>query len=166
MRVSQRNFYNFLLINLSSISLLLVQSCTTEELGKTLANNFDSIEEFKVEDKSKTIELASEIKNISLEADKGSFKSKSNNKVKIKKKKEKEKRNISSESSKNRRIKQKKSSFKPQPYRIIIKLSEANPSAPAETVTNALRDAGVKFEIEKIERFNTQLNQNSLQPKR
>ena len=43
--------------------------------------------------------------------------------------------------------------FKPQPYRIILKLSAANPSAPAETVTEALRKAGVQFEVEKIERF-------------
>ena len=47
--------------------------------------------------------------------------------------------------------------FKPQPYRIILKLSGANPSAPAETVTKALRKAGVEFEVEKIERFNGEL---------
>ena len=47
----------------------------------------------------------------------------------------------------------KKVIFNPQPYRIILKLSGANPSAPAETVTNALRKAGVEFEVEKIERF-------------
>ncbi len=43
--------------------------------------------------------------------------------------------------------------YKPQTYRIILKLSGANPSAPAETVTEALRKAGVEFEVEKIERF-------------
>tara|TARA_Y100001968_G_C19194560_1_gene636874 strand:- start:66 stop:458 length:393 start_codon:yes stop_codon:yes gene_type:complete len=47
----------------------------------------------------------------------------------------------------------KKVIFNPQPYRIILKLSGANPSAPAETVTNALRKAGVQFEVEKIERY-------------
>ena len=47
-----------------------------------------------------------------------------------------------------------KTIFNPQPYRIIIRLSGANPSAPAETVTEALRKAGVQFEVEKIERFN------------
>ena len=45
----------------------------------------------------------------------------------------------------------KKLIFNPQPYRIILKLSGANPSAPAETVTEALRKAGVDFEVEKIE---------------
>ena len=47
----------------------------------------------------------------------------------------------------------KKTIFNPQPYRIILRLSGANPSAPAETVTEALRKAGVQFEVEKIERF-------------
>ena len=47
----------------------------------------------------------------------------------------------------------KKKIFNPQPYRIILRLSGANPSAPAETVTRALRKAGVEFEVEKIERF-------------
>ena len=47
----------------------------------------------------------------------------------------------------------KKTIFNPLPYRIIIRLSGANPAAPAETVTNALRKAGVQFEVEKIERF-------------
>ena len=47
----------------------------------------------------------------------------------------------------------KKIIFNPQPYRIILKLSGANPSAPAETVTKALIKAGVQFEVEKIERF-------------
>ncbi len=47
----------------------------------------------------------------------------------------------------------KKIIFNPQPYRIILRLSGANPSAPAETVTRTLRKAGVQFEVEKIERL-------------
>ncbi len=43
--------------------------------------------------------------------------------------------------------------FTPHPYRIIIRLSGTNPSAPAEAVTTVLRNAGVVFEIEKIERL-------------
>ena len=42
-------------------------------------------------------------------------------------------------------------------YRIILKLSGANPSAPAETVTAALRKAGIEFEVEKIERFDEKI---------
>ncbi|MBM5799873.1 MAG: hypothetical protein FJ077_03330 [Cyanobacteria bacterium K_DeepCast_35m_m2_023] len=40
----------------------------------------------------------------------------------------------------------------PAPYRITIKLPAADPSAPAELVTEALRRAGVPFEVEMIER--------------
>ena len=40
----------------------------------------------------------------------------------------------------------------PAPYRVTIKLPAADPSAPAEVVTEALRAAGVAFEVETIER--------------
>jgi len=45
---------------------------------------------------------------------------------------------------------------KPQaaaPYRVTLKLPGADPSAPAEVVTRALRAAGVSFEVETIERI-------------
>ncbi|MDA1246352.1 MAG: hypothetical protein O2787_03535 [Cyanobacteria bacterium] len=41
---------------------------------------------------------------------------------------------------------------KPAPYRITIQLPSADPAAPAEAVTEALRAAGVTFEVEMIER--------------
>jgi len=40
----------------------------------------------------------------------------------------------------------------PAPYRVTIKLPAADPSAPAEAVTRALRSAGLTFEVETIER--------------
>jgi hypothetical protein len=40
----------------------------------------------------------------------------------------------------------------PAPYRVTIKLPAADPSSPAEAVTDALREAGVAFEVETIER--------------
>ena len=40
-----------------------------------------------------------------------------------------------------------------QPYRITIRLSAADPSAPAEIVTRSLREAGIGFEVETIERI-------------
>ena len=43
-------------------------------------------------------------------------------------------------------------SLQPAPYRVTIKLPSADPSAPAEVVTQALRAAGVSFEVEMIER--------------
>jgi hypothetical protein len=44
----------------------------------------------------------------------------------------------------------------PAPYRITIKLVGADPAAPAEAVTEALRAAGVPFEVEMIERVQGQ----------
>ncbi len=41
----------------------------------------------------------------------------------------------------------------PAPYRVTIRLPQADPSAPAEVVTRALRAAGVPFEVETIERM-------------
>jgi hypothetical protein len=38
------------------------------------------------------------------------------------------------------------------PYRIILRLPQADPSAPAEAVTQALRAAAIPFEVETIER--------------
>ena len=40
----------------------------------------------------------------------------------------------------------------PAPYRVTLKLPAADPSSPAEAVTDALRAAGVAFEVETIER--------------
>ncbi len=42
---------------------------------------------------------------------------------------------------------------RPAPYRVTIRLPQADPSAPAEVVTKALRAAGVPFEVETIERM-------------
>lgn len=41
----------------------------------------------------------------------------------------------------------------PAPYRITLKLAGADPAAPAEALTEALRAAGVPFEVEMIERM-------------
>ena len=54
-----------------------------------------------------------------------------------------------------------------RPYRIIIRLSASDPAAPAEGVTDALRRAGIGFEVETIEKVPVgELNQPpNLQPK-
>ena len=53
------------------------------------------------------------------------------------------------------------------PYRIMIRLSAADPAAPAEGVTEALRRAGIGFEVETIEKVPvSEMNQSStVQPK-
>ena len=61
----------------------------------------------------------------------------------------------------NSNLLDKNKSYKTQPYRIIIRLSSSNTSAPGEVVTKALRQAGVEFEVEKIEIFDS----NSVQGK-
>jgi hypothetical protein len=38
------------------------------------------------------------------------------------------------------------------PYRLVLRLPAADPAAPSEQVTEALRAAGVSFEVETIER--------------
>lgn len=52
----------------------------------------------------------------------------------------------------------------PTPYRVTIRLPEADPSAPAEGVTEALRTAGIPFEVETIERMKGASPQPSKMP--
>ena len=133
------------------VTLFPLQSCSNTQIGEKLENSFDFIE------KPNTIEKINNKPQ------------KTNEKIKIKPKIKddmKENKNNfaniikeNSVSNKDRLTQKstksiKKKIFNPQPYRIILRLSGANPSAPAETVTEALRKAGVQFEVEKIERFN------------
>ena len=48
---------------------------------------------------------------------------------------------------------QSRSPLNPTPYRLLLRLPEADPAAPAEAVTQALRAAGILFEVETIERL-------------
>ena len=130
------------------VTLLPLQSCSNTVIGEKLENSFE------IKETSKIIEKANNKPQ------------KLNEKAKIKSrikddKKENDFANIIKENSISNkdRLSQKSTKstkkiiFNPQPYRIILRLSGANPAAPAETVTEALRKAGVQFEVEKIERF-------------
>ena len=132
------------------VTLLPLQSCSNTLIGEKLENSFDII------GTPKTLEKANNKQQ------------KLNEKIKIKSRTKDDKKenesdfaNINKENliSNKDRLSQKSTKskkrtiFNPQPYRIILRLSGANPSAPAETVTEALRKAGVQFEVEKIERF-------------
>ncbi len=132
------------------VTLFSLQSCSNTLIGEKLESSFDMMEKTRTSEKT----------NIKPQ--------KPNEKTKIKsilKDDKKENKNDfanifkeNSISNKDRLIKKttkskKKTIFNPKPYRIILRLSGANPSAPAETVTEALRTAGVQFEVEKIERF-------------
>tara|TARA_Y100001968_G_scaffold175135_1_gene160505 strand:- start:249 stop:710 length:462 start_codon:yes stop_codon:yes gene_type:complete len=140
-----------MLIRLLLIIILLpIQSCTNTSIGEKLGNSFDSTDNQK-----KLVKTNNKIQKL---------KQKSKIESKIQENMKENEidfvSNIKENSmSKSIRVSQKpiksikKTTFSPQPYRIILKLPGVNPSAPAETVTEALRKAGVQFEVEKIERF-------------
>jgi hypothetical protein len=48
---------------------------------------------------------------------------------------------------------QRPTTLPPAPYRLVLRLPAADPAAPAEAVTEALRAAGLSFEVETIERM-------------
>ena len=134
------------------VTLLPLQSCSNTLIGEKLENSFDIKENStilrntnKVEAQNKLIERE-KIKSAKKEEEGDGKNVRGNN---IKNNLISNKDRLSKKSTKSI----KKEIFNPQPYRIILKLSGANPSAPAETVTKALRKAGVEFEVEKIERF-------------
>ncbi len=139
-------FIKFFLI----VFLFPLQSCSNTLIGEKLENSFDtpqnSITSEKTNIKSKKQnqipKISSRIKVEKKENEKEFVKINKENSISNKDR-------LSQKSSKS----VKKTFFTPQPYRIILRLSGANPSAPAETVTKALRKAGVQFEVEKIERF-------------
>ena len=132
------------------VILIPLQSCSNTVIGEKLESSFDTPRD----------QIAS--RDINIKSKKQNEMPKITSRIKVEKKKnEKNLGKIIKENSISNkdRLSQKSSKsvkntiFTPQPYRIILRLSGANPSAPAETVTKALRKAGVQFEVEKIERF-------------
>ena len=132
------------------VILFPLQSCSNTLIGEKLENSFDTNENTIISEKinnkpQKSNEIPKIKSRIKVER-KENGKDFGNT---IQEKTIANKDRLSQKSSKL----VKKTIFNPQPYRIIIRLSGANPAAPAETVTEALRKAGVQFEVEKIERF-------------
>ena len=132
------------------ISFLSLQSCSNTLIGEKLENSFDTNENLETSEKidNKPRKLNKEPKIKSRIMDEKEDTEKGFGQI----------TKVNSIANKDRSIQKtrklvKKTIFNPQPYRIILRLSGANPSAPAETVTEALRKAGVQFEVEKIERF-------------
>ena len=146
LRLVEKMFIRLFLI----VILFPLQSCSNTLIGEKLENSFDinenAIISEEINNKPQKLNEIPKIKSrIKVER-------KENGKDLediIKEKTIANKDRLSQKSSKL----VKKTIFNPQPYRIIIRLSGANPAAPAETVTEALRKAGVQFEVEKIERF-------------
>ena len=148
LRLVEKMFIRLFLI----VSLIPFQACSNTLIGEKLENSFDTSENQSVSlnnTKSKEPNKLKEIKKNKLSK---MDDNKENKKFKGKITKENSVTNKDRFSQKSTKS-LKKVLFKPQPYRIILKLSATNPSAPAETVTKALIKAGVQFEVEKIERF-------------
>ena len=128
---------------------ILLQSCSNTSIGEKLENSFEITDNQTNSGNNMNIKNnINEMKQI--KSNKNNIKKNTNNQFNnITENSKLVKDNLSQKTNKSI----KKVIFNPQPYRIILKLSGANPSAPAETVTKALRKAGVQFEVEKIERF-------------
>ena len=147
LRLDERMFFRLVLI----VSFLSLQSCSNTQIGEKLENSFDTNDNSMISGKTNNKQQkTSEMPKI---------KSRTKNLKKVNEKDFENTIQVNLIANKDRLIQrtaksEKKTIFNPQPYRIILRLSGANPSAPAETVTEALRKAGVQFEVEKIERFN------------
>ena len=146
LRLVEKMFIRLFLI----VILFPLQSCSNTLIGEKLENSFDTNENTiiseKINNKPRKSNEIPKIKSRIKVEKKENGKDFGNT---IQEKTIANKDRLSQKSSKL----VKKTIFNPQPYRIIIRLSGANPAAPAETVTEALRKAGVQFEVEKIERF-------------
>ena len=132
------------------VILIPLQSCSNTVIGEKLESSFDTPQNPRASG------------DINIKSKKQNEMPKITSRIKVEKKKNQKDlgKIIKDNSTSNKeRLSQKSSKlvnntiYTPQPYRIILRLSGANPSAPAETVTKALRKAGVQFEVEKIERF-------------
>ena len=147
-------------------ALVPLQSCSNTVIGEKLAKSFETSNNTTIPEKTiKAIDQnkLKEVKKITLRR---MDEEKENESIKGNITKENSKSNKDRFSQKSTKS-SKKVIFNPQPYRIILKLSGANPSAPAESVTQALRKAGVEFEVEKIERYDEKslLNDSSFKRK-
>ena len=146
LRQVEKTFIRLLLIAI----LIPLQSCSNTVIGEKLESSFD------------TPQNPGASGDVNIKSKKQNDMPKITSRIKVEKKKNEKDlgKTIKENSISNKgRLSEKSSKlvkntiFTPQPYRIILRLSGANPSAPAETVTKALRKAGVQFEVEKIERF-------------
>ena len=133
------------------VTLIPLQSCSNTPIGEKLENSFDISENPTIFKKTTKVQVKNKLNEIEKIRSTKKNNDEENEYVQVKITKN---NSISNKDRprQNSAKAMKKIIFNPQPYRIILKLSGANPSAPAETVTKALRKAGVEFEVEKIER--------------
>ncbi|WP_269609759.1 hypothetical protein [Prochlorococcus marinus] len=145
-RLVEKVFIRLFLI----VPLVSLQSCSNTLIGEKLENSFDTTENPKASGKpNNMLQKPNEKTKIISRVNDDKKQNENDFGVTIKEVSISKKDRLSQKSTELK----KKTIFNPQPYRIILRLSGANPSAPAESVTEALRKAGVQFEVEKIERF-------------
>ena len=143
--------------SLFALLFVLVQSCAQTPIGEELSRSFDSPSE-EINDSNVLIEedLSIESVEVITIGDDQSL-------VQVEKNDEEPELVVINELNDiESQIDSQIAEYTPQPYRITIKLSSANPSAPAESVTKVLRMSGVLFEVEKIERIEPKLFANKV----
>ena len=146
-----KNFFRIICLGLAPLFISILQSCAKTQIGQELANSFDSPAVDPLADLGSNNAPVDSKKVLGLQSNKLPKRI-----SKLSDRKNNYPLKLARRSDKNKSSKAKTITFKPQPYRITIKLSGANPSAPAETVTKALRVAGISFEVERIERVKDQ----------
>ncbi len=145
--------------------LLALQACSGTTFGQKLADSFDSpatsagaqLSTDTKRDQDPDIALKEPAKAEDLrEKDKAESRSESD--AEADPTEAAEPKTIKKESTKVQPAKQESAPVRslpadPRPYRITIRLAAADPAAPAESVTDALRRAGIGFEVETIEKM-------------
>jgi len=147
---------------------MLLQSCSGGMIGNFLELSFRNIEEDKLKINennfnSKKLPLNKNNSKVSNQSTINKIKkdfSKENNELNIQKKYNLKSNKISNSQKtvikkniiqdQNKTI---KSNYYPQSYRVTIILKDVDPSGPSQKFSNALKNANILFEVEKIERF-------------
>ena len=147
--------------------LLALQACSGTTFGQKLADSFDSsatpagaqqTADIK-QDQDPAIALKEPAKAEDLrEKDKAEARSESELEAEAELTEAAEPKTVKKELNKVQPAKQESAPVPslpadPRPYRITIRLAAADPAAPAESVTDALRRAGIGFEVETIEKI-------------
>ena len=146
--------------------IILLQSCSGGRIGNFLELSFRNIEDDKL--KSNANNFNNKKFPINKKNSEGSNQSKINktkkdfsketNEINVQKKYnlksyENSKKTVFKKNLIQDQNKAIKSNYYPQSYRVIIILKDVDPSGPSQKFSNALKNANILFEIEKIERF-------------
>lgn len=140
--------------------LLALQACSGTTFGQKLANSFDSPPTPAASQQTPNSKLKQEPDSVLKEpakAEDEGFQDKTTSDSDEESTDPSEPKAPKKELTKVQPTKEESSTIRsqpaaPRPYRITIRLAAADPAAPAESVTDALRRAGIGFEVETIEK--------------